>query len=299
MINAIELNNVTFGYNKDRKILKDLSLNVEKGSIYGYLGKNGAGKSTTIKLLLQLLKPTSGSIQLFEEPVFNIEMFKRIGALIESPSFYAHLNLYNNLKIYCYYRKLTFSRINEVCELVNLDANSNKKCGKYSTGMKQRLSLAIALLDNPELLILDEPINGIDPSGVIEFRDLLLTINRNFGTTIFFSSHQLSEVEKISTHIGIVNKGQLVLQGRIDDILKETDCQKEVYFETSDVSKSMDVLMSNGFTTLKNNKLRVKYQSKEIYASNLKLLSDNAIDIFDIQLERSSIEDIYIKYTNV
>ena len=295
----IEIINLNFGYKKNSIILNNLNLEVEKGSIYGYLGKNGAGKSTTIKILLQLLKPKSGEVRLFSENVFKNKMFKKIGALIESPSFYSHLNVYDNLKIYCYYRKTPFTRINEVCKVVNLDAASNKKCGQYSTGMKQRLGLAIALLDNPELLILDEPINGLDPSSIIEFRDLLIKINYDFGTTIFFSSHQLSEVEKTCTDIGIINKGKLVIQGNLKNILANADSNRNVYIDTNDISEFNEVLKTNGFNIISSNKISMKYNSKETYASNLKFLSDRAIEMFNIRIDKTNIEDIYLKNTKL
>ena len=296
---VIELINLHFEYKKNNVILNNLNLEVEKGCIYGYLGKNGAGKTTTIKILLQLLKPKSGEVRLFSENVFKNKMFKKIGALIESPSFYSHLNAYDNLKIYCYYRKTPFTRINEVCKIVNLDASSNKKCGQYSTGMKQRLGLAIALLDNPELLILDEPINGLDPSSIIEFRDLLIKINYDFGTTIFFSSHQLSEVEKICTDIGIINKGKLVIQGNLKNILANADSNRNVYIDTNDISEFNEVLKTNGFNIISSNKISMKYNSKETYASNLKFLSDRAIEMFNIRIDKTNIEDIYLKNTKL
>ena len=217
--NAISIAKLHFGFRRNEFVLKELSLEVPEKAIYGFLGANGAGKSTTIRNILGLLQADSGDIQLFGKALksHRKEVLSRIGCLIEAPSLYKHLSGYDNLRIACKYLDLPLSRIDEVLELVNLEAHKNKASKNYSTGMKQRLGLAIALLPDPDLLILDEPTNGLDPTGIIEIRNILKALNAR-GKTIFLSSHLLGEIEKIATQVGILKNGQMVFQGTIGEL---------------------------------------------------------------------------------
>ncbi|MEJ7780010.1 MAG: ATP-binding cassette domain-containing protein [Daejeonella sp.] len=203
----IETNKLSFKF-KDEFILNNLNLKIEKGSIYGFLGPNGAGKTTTIRLLLGLLPSKNNTIKLFTEDLSSMnstKVFSKIGSLIEHPSLYEHLSAWDNLEITRRLRNIDKQRMNEVLEMVNLTNASKKLVKNYSLGMKQRLGLALALISKPELLILDEPINGLDPAGIIEIRELLLSLNKEQGITIFLSSHLLPEIEKLVTHLGILN----------------------------------------------------------------------------------------------
>ncbi|MDR1202341.1 MAG: ATP-binding cassette domain-containing protein [Tannerellaceae bacterium] len=220
-MNLLETINLNFNYGK-QQVLNNICLKIPRGSIYGYLGKNGAGKSTTIKLLLGLEKTPIGTVY-FDNKEFNANrqsILFNTGCLIETPSFYENLSAHENLKYLNILYKCGEQRIQYVLEIVRLTKDQNKKVKYFSTGMKQRLGIAMAMLHNPKLLILDEPLNGLDPEGVYEMRELMIEL-QNEGKTIFLSSHILSEVEKICTHIGILNDGKLLFQGEIDSLLSD------------------------------------------------------------------------------
>ncbi|WP_411348736.1 lantibiotic protection ABC transporter ATP-binding protein [Paenibacillus sp. WLX2291] len=199
----------------------DVSLQVRRNSIYGLLGPNGAGKSTTLKMLTGLVSPTSGNI-VFDNHPWSRRDLSSIGALIESPPLYANLTARENLKVHSILLGLDDQRITEVLDMVTLSHTGRKRAGQFSMGMKQRLGIAIALLNHPQLLILDEPTNGLDPIGIQELRELIRSFPQA-GMTVILSSHILSEVELIADHIGIINNGKLGYQGEIhpDDDLEQ------------------------------------------------------------------------------
>lgn len=230
----IQTSNLDFQYSKNKKILNNLSINVPKGSIYGFLGPNGAGKSTTMRLLTGIIPDDSNSIFLFEKPIESQipNIFEKVGALVESPALYLHLSGYDNVKYIALLRQVPLSKIDEVLELVDLTAHKKQKAKQYSLGMKQRLAIAMALLSEPELLFLDEPVNGLDPNGIVEIRKLLVKINKEKGVTIFVSSHLLSEIEKMCTHIGIISKGTLKYEGTMEDLSRK--------FETCKIQITLD-----------------------------------------------------------
>jgi len=230
----IQTTNLDFQYSKNKKILNNLSINVPKGSIYGFLGPNGAGKSTTMRLLTGIIPDDSNSIFLFGKPIQSQipNVFENIGALVESPALYLHLSGYDNVKYIALLRQVPLSRIDKVLELVDLTAHKKQKAKQYSLGMKQRLAIAMALLSEPELLFLDEPVNGLDPNGIVEIRKLLVKINKEKGVTIFVSSHLLSEIEKMCTHIGIISKGALKYEGTMEDLSRK--------FETCKIQITLD-----------------------------------------------------------
>jgi ABC-2 type transport system ATP-binding protein len=230
----IQTSNLDFQYSKNKKILNNLSINVPKGSIYGFLGPNGAGKSTTMRLLTGIIPDDSNSIFLFEKPIESQipDVFEKVGALVESPALYLHLSGYDNVKYIALLRQVPLSKIDEVLELVDLTAHKKQKAKQYSLGMKQRLAIAMALLSEPELLFLDEPVNGLDPNGIVEIRKLLVKINKEKGVTIFVSSHLLSEIEKMCTHIGIISKGVLKYEGTMEDLSRK--------FETCKIQITLD-----------------------------------------------------------
>lgn len=215
MENVIEINNLNFGFDPGKPILKNVNLSVPKGSIYGFLGANGAGKSTTMRLIMGLFNDDENAVRVFNEPVSKIypKALHKIGSLIDYPAFYDHLSGYDNLKIVCIIRKLNFKKIDEVLELVGLSNARNIKMKKYSLGMKQRLAIGLALISDPELLVLDEPVNGLDPNGMMEIRELLIKLNRENGVTVLISSHLLQEIDKMVTHLCIISNGEIKFQG--------------------------------------------------------------------------------------
>jgi len=208
----LETRNLCKSFGK-QKVVQDISLEVRKNSIYGLLGPNGAGKSTTLKMVTGMLRPTSGEI-LFENQPWSRKSLNDIGALIEAAPLYENLNARENLKVRTTVLGLPNERIDEVLQIVDLNNTGKKKAGQFSMGMKQRLGIAIALLNNPRLLILDEPTNGLDPFGIQELRELIRSFPSQ-GITVILSSHILSEVEQVVDHIGIISGGILGYQGEI------------------------------------------------------------------------------------
>jgi ABC-2 type transport system ATP-binding protein len=217
---VIETNNLHFQYSKKRPAVTNLSLRVPKGSIYGFLGPNGAGKSTTMRLLTAILPDDAGSVSLFGESLNSQlpSVFSKIGALVESPALYLHLTGYDNLQYIATLRNSNAGKIDEVLHTVDLFEAKDRKVKGYSLGMKQRLAIAMALLAEPELLLLDEPVNGLDPTGIVEMRNLLVKLNKEHGVSIFVSSHLLSEIEKMCTHVGIISNGVLRFQGTMSEL---------------------------------------------------------------------------------
>ena len=210
----IQTKNLNKSYKK-QEVNKDISLLVPKNSIYGLLGPNGAGKSTLLKMLTRMINPTSGEIIYKEKPWSRNELLE-IGSLIEQSPIYENLTARENLKVRTLLYNLPDSRIEDVLEIVNLTNTGNKKAGKFSMGMKQRLGIAIALLNNPKLLILDEPTNGLDPIGIGDLRELIKSFPKK-GITVIISSHILSEVEQIADYIGIIANGQLWYQEKVQE----------------------------------------------------------------------------------
>lgn len=230
-MNVLEINNLSKKY-KDRLVIDDLSFTVEEGDIVGLLGPNGAGKSTTINAILNLIGINQGQIKVLglipkENPK---EVLKNIGVATENPSFYDYLNGYDNLKIISnYYKGISDKKIRDLLEFVGLDNENKKKVKQYSTGMKQRLGLARALLTEPKLILLDEPTNGLDPYGVKEIYDLIENLARTKKITFVISSHLLSDVEKLCNKVVIMNKGKKMYQGRMENI-KSLD---ELFFKVT------------------------------------------------------------------
>lgn len=241
---AIETNGLNFSYAYKRKVVNDVSLKVPKGSIYGFLGPNGAGKTTTIRLLTGMLISDRDNIYINGKSLQkNIpEIFRSMGTLIETPSLYMHLTGRENLKLITTLRGLPKENIDRALEIVGLTAAAKRKAKEYSLGMKQRLGIAMSLLFNPELMILDEPANGLDPNGIIEVRELLIRLNREEGKTIFVSSHLLSEIEKTCTHIGIINHGVMKYQGTLQDMKQAAYSSSEVIFKIPEASNWLDQL---------------------------------------------------------
>ncbi len=214
---VIETKGLTFNFGS-QTVVKSLSLQVPEGSIYGFLGPNGAGKTTTIKLLLNLLQTQEGNIKLFDLDfqANRQQILSQVGSLIEQPAIYGHLTGRENLQNRAILLQVSKSRVDEMLKLVRLSQAADKKASNYSLGMKQRLGIALALLSDPKLLILDEPTNGLDPNGIIEIRELLKRLVTEHNKTVFISSHLLAEIERMATHVGIINNGELLFQGEME-----------------------------------------------------------------------------------
>lgn len=238
---VIETNQLSKKYSNSL-VVDSVDMHVERGKIYGLLGKNGAGKTTTMCMLLNLTYPTGGEIYLFGKNTKNYsgEIYSRIGSIIETPGFYENLTAYENLKIISKIRgDYNPYKINSVLEMVNLDNEGSKKFRDFSLGMKQRLGIAAAIMHSPELLILDEPINGLDPFGIKEIRALLKRLSHEFGITILISSHILSEIENLADVIGFMDNGVLIEEIAREDLTDRLD--KHVEFEVSDIDRALGI----------------------------------------------------------
>ena len=220
-------------------VVNNLDLNIRKGDIYGFIGPNGAGKTTVMKVILGLLFANSGEVSLFGEPQ-NIKNLKRVGSLIEAPGLYGNCTAFENMKRFSILSGGTDSEIHEILELVGLREATYKKAKTFSLGMKQRLGIAIALLGNPEMMILDEPVNGLDPMGMKDVRDIILRINQERGVTFFISSHLLGELEKISTVYGIIRYGVLAEEITAQELAEK--CGKSIILKCSDVQRAAEII---------------------------------------------------------
>lgn len=281
---------------KNYKALNNLSMHVPKGSIYGVIGKNGAGKTTLIRLICGLQKPTSGDYTLYGVNNTNSAILKaqrKIGAVVETPSIYLDLTATDNLRQQCSIIGLpSFGSVSDLLKLVGLENTGKKKVKNFSLGMRQRLGIAIALVGSPDLLILDEPTNGLDPQGIIEMRELILKLNRQKQITVIISSHILDELSRLATHYGFIDKGVMVKEITAKEL--EASCQKRVELVVSDVEKLLLVLdkMEYKYDILSDEKVNVY---GEIPISKLSLeLSKVACDILSIHDIEESLESYYI-----
>lgn len=296
----IETRGLTKKYGNQTSV-SNLNIHVKKGRIYGLLGRNGAGKTTTMRMLLGLTQPTSGEVQIFGKTLVNNEktILPRIGSLIESPGFYQNLTATENLKIFADLRGLKKAGcIKEALNLVNLPYGDKKLFSQYSLGMKQRLAIALAIMHNPQVLILDEPINGLDPIGIAEVRSFIRELCDSYGKTIIISSHILSEISLLADDIGIIDRGVLLEE----ESLKESEEKnaKYIHFITSNAKKAAQVIESL-FQT-KNVKITDEY-NLYLYDTVLpvakinRTLIESGIDIKELHLCEETLEDYFKKIT--
>lgn len=223
---------------KHVQAVQDLSFSIQHGDIYGFLGQNGAGKSTTMRMLLGLIHPDAGSVKIKGEAFTSNRphLLKHIGAIIERPDMYGYLSAWDNLRIFARLSgmKIPETRLHELIELVSLKGREKDKVKTYSQGMKQRLGIAIALVHNPDLLILDEPTNGLDPQGIAEMRHLIINLSKNYGKTILLSSHLLYEIEQMATRMIIIHQGKKIVEGSVADLLNPAETLMEVIIEKNE-----------------------------------------------------------------
>lgn len=241
---AIETSGLNYIFRYGKKVVNDVHLKVPEGSIFGFLGPNGAGKTTSIRLITGMLENDPDNIFIHGQSLKKTMpgIFESIGTLIETPSLYLHLSGRDNLRVITRLRNMNESRVDEVLKVVGLYEDRKRKAKEYSLGMKQRLGVAMALLPDPSLLILDEPANGLDPAGIIEIRSMLIRLNREFGKTIFVSSHLLSEVEKTCTHVGIIHKGLMQFQGSMAELQYNAGHGKMVTIKISEPERWKEVV---------------------------------------------------------
>ncbi|WP_394916383.1 ABC transporter ATP-binding protein [uncultured Robinsoniella sp.] len=267
MSDIIILEDVTKSY-KGTEVVKNVSMRVKQGEIYGFLGPNGAGKTTIMKMILNLAKPDMGNIRVCGEVIQkdSYEYLRNIGSIIEYPVFYEKLTAWKNLKLHCNYMGFyDKKRIREVLDMVDLKGIDNKPVGEFSLGMKQRLGIARAMITNPKLLILDEPINGLDPIGIKQIRQLLVKLKASYGTTILISSHIIAEIEQLADTIGVIDKGILTKEVSMSEI--QHDSLQYLEIEVNDIHKAATIL-DNAFDQL-----------------NFKIIADNRLRIYDTDLQ--------------
>ncbi len=291
----INIQRLQFAYAVNDLVLENLNLSVPPTSIYGFLGANGAGKTTTIRAILGLLQPSHGQIQLFGKALNSdrSKILYKIGSLIESPSLYLHLSGYDNLRIACKYLNIPYKRIEEVLALVQLQKEGRKITKKYSTGMKQRLGLAIALLNDPDLLILDEPVNGLDPTGIIQIRTIIQKLHQA-GKTIFLSSHLLSEVEKIATHVGVIHNGQMIFEDTIEKVNQLKKGQK-ILIRTDEINRAVASLERQyPLNILEERLIEMNIPSVELIPRIIQELTTKNIKLYEVKIVESDLEQLFI-----
>ncbi len=282
----------------DRWAVKDLNLEVNTGDVFGFLGPNGAGKSTTIRMILTLLSPTAGSVKIFGKDVKGNRqsVLSRVCGIVEKPDFYLYLSAYKNLDVLgSLTRKIAKDEILNALEIVGLKSRAFDKVKTFSHGMKQRLGIAQAILTKPDLIILDEPTSGLDPQGMKEVRELVLKLSREHGTTIFLSSHLLTEVEAVATRMAVLNHGELIAQGAVSDLLNGDSSYYSLQATPRDVA--VDLLKKSGWVEVisVSNGIDVRIESKRAAELN-KMLVMNGIDVSSFAAKRT-LEDYFLKIT--
>jgi ABC-2 type transport system ATP-binding protein len=296
---AIECQNLSKRYRRGIPAVSDLNLNIAPRQVYGFLGPNGAGKTTTIRLLLGLIRPSSGGVRLFGEPVRrNPKALKKVGALVEGASFYPYLSGWDNLRVFAWtLGQFDAARAHSLLELVNLHERAHDPVRKYSTGMKQRLGIAAALLHDPDLLILDEPTNGLDPGGIRAMRSLIRQLVDDHGKTIFLSSHLLGEVQQICDRVGIINGGRLLAEGTVAALLSQQSAQHLV-MDVSPVESAHAALSQRWQVSSSDDpgKLTVSATRDEI-PDVVRTLVAADVDLYGLQHQQVSLEDFFLSIT--
>lgn len=296
--NLIETKNLTKQYGQVRSV-NSLSMQVPQGAVYGFLGPNGAGKSTTLKMILGLAKPTAGSITLFGIPANaknRIRLLSDTGSLIESPSYYGHLTGEENLHILQTLKGCPEKDIDKVLRIVRLEGARKKKVNHYSLGMKQRLGLASALLGFPKLLILDEPTNGLDPSGIQEMRELIRQLPSEYGITVVVSSHLLSEIDQMADHVGIIRKGEMVFQDTLSAL--HSHSRQQIALRTGRPEETISLLCRHGIEAAREEDyLLIPMTDDDHIAAICRGLYDKDIPLYRIEKREKSLEDIFLALT--
>ncbi len=283
------------------KAVNDLSFTVNKGDVYGFLGENGAGKSTTIRMLLTLVKPSQGEISIFGKSLsqHRYAVLQNVGAVIERPDLYKYLSAYENLSIFARLsgKKLSHKILMEQLERVGLAERSSSKVKTFSQGMKQRLGIAVALVHDPELVILDEPTNGLDPLGIADMRQLILDLSKHHGKTVILSSHLLSEIELVANRMIIIHKGEKVIEGEVQQLLDPSHTIVEVQ-TTDDIRSTGLIRLSDWAANLLDTREGIRLQLNKSSLPDLaSWLVQNQIGILAIK-PRTSLEDYFLSLTN-
>ena len=297
-MNIIETNDLCKQYGNALRVAH-LDLDVPEGSVYGFLGPNGAGKSTTLKMILGLVRPTAGDIRVLGKKMDGgnrLAVLRQVGSLIESPSYYGHLTGEENLRIVQTLRGVPEKNIREVLQIVRLDGQRGKKLAHYSLGMKQRLGLAAALLGYPQLLILDEPTNGLDPAGIQEMRELICSLPERFGMTVVVSSHLLSEIDQMADHVAIIREGELVFQDTLEALHGRS--RHHLALRTTNNAVARAVLQERSVPCQEEEGyLILPILSDELAAQLTRLLAERHLGVIRLEERQKSLEDIFLELT--
>jgi len=279
-------------------VVNDVSMSLHKGDIYGFLGPNGAGKTTTIRMLLGLAKPTTGVVRIFGKDMSKerLAVLRKVGSLVEYPSYYGHLNAIDNLEVVRRLIEAPKSRIDEVLATVRLTKDAKRSVKGYSLGMKQRLGIAAALLGGPELLILDEPTNGLDPAGILEIRELIKSLPRDYGVTILVSSHLLSEIDQMATRVGIISKGSMIFEDHIDQLRQRA--RSRIRFYVSEPEAAWRTLLTCGYKAeWDREQLTIEQAKDEMVAAMVAELVHQGHAVYRVEEESTSLEKIFLEMT--
>jgi ABC-type multidrug transport system ATPase subunit len=295
----IKVNNLSKQF-KEINAVDDLSFTVEQGDVYGFLGQNGAGKSTTIRMLLTLIKPSAGEISIFNKNLstHRSDILKQVGAVIEKPDLYKYLSAYDNLAIFAKMSSMKPNRtlLMEQLKMVGLDERAGSKVKTFSQGMKQRLGIAVALVHNPQLIILDEPTNGLDPQGIADMRNLILHLSRELGKTIVVSSHLLSEIELVANRMLIIHKGKKIVEGKVAELLDPS--KSLVQLETTDNTAAREKLLQTKWAALlqtNTGKLQLKMNKEDVPALVATLVTMH-VQVLSVD-PMHSLEDYFLSLT--
>ena len=283
-------------FNKHLHAVKNVSFEIKKGNVYGILGPNGSGKSTTLGIVLNVVNKTSGDFEWFEGKVATHDALKKVGAIIERPNFYPYMTAKENLELVCKIKGTSFAKVDEKLELVGLLDRKNDKFRTFSLGMKQRLAIASALLNDPEILILDEPTNGLDPQGIRQIRDIIRVIASQ-GTTILLASHLLDEVEKVCSHVVVLQKGVMLYQGSVHNMIENNS-----FFELqSDNNEQLKLALQNHPSVEKTIDEEGKvliYLKQDIAAKELNAyLFEQKIVLEHLVKRKNSLEEQFLELT--
>ena len=296
MSTILRLNNLTKRFGPVTAV-KDLSFSIEKGNVYGILGPNGSGKSTTLGIVLNVVNKTSGDFQWFDGHQSTHNALKKVGAIIERPNFYPYMTASQNLALVCKIKNVSPDKIDEKLDLVGLLERKNSKFRTFSLGMKQRLAIASALLNDPEILILDEPTNGLDPQGIHQIREIITTI-AGMGTTILLASHLLDEVEKVCTHVVIIRKGEKLYSGPVDQMnasfgffeLKAADNEKLISLLESHPAFGKITEKGDSITAFLNEPMEAETLNTYLF--------DNGLVLSQLVKRKESLEEQFLQLTN-
>jgi len=278
--------------------VNNLSFDIQKGNVYGILGPNGSGKSTTLGIILNVVNKTSGEFSWFDGNLSTHQALKKVGAIIERPNFYPYMTAIQNLSLICKIKEISTEKIEEKLKIVNLFERRNSKFKTYSLGMKQRLAIASALLNNPEILILDEPTNGLDPQGIHEIREIIQKIAKN-GTTILLASHLLDEVEKVCSHVVVIRDGVKLYSGRVD---KMSASHGLFELNTNDPKNKLISILNNNShigSVKEEGDYIIAYLTEEMEASEINnYLFKNGITVSHLVKRKPSLEEQFLDLTN-